>query len=79
MGKTPLIVKVGDELAAFATPPFILTRVGYMENERFFEGFSPETGAIFRRMESECQKTGNYYPEIENIITYRSARNNRAG
>ena len=48
-----LHVKIGDELSAPATPPFILTNVGYMEGETFYEGFSPETGTVFRRTGSE--------------------------
>ena len=74
-----LHVKIGDELSAIATLSFILTNVGYMEGETFFEGFSPETGAVFRRAEGECKKTGNYYPEIGKLITSRPVSLFRAG
>lgn len=74
-----LHVKIGDELSATATPPFILTNIGYMENERIFEGFSRETGAMFRRVEGECKKTGKHYPEIEKLIISRPVSLFQAG
>ncbi len=74
-----LHVKIGDELSAPATPPFILTNVGYMEGETFYEGFSPETGTVFRRTGGECKKTGKHYPEIEKLITSHPVSMFKAG
>lgn len=79
MSRLLLHVKIGDELSATATPLFILTNIGHAEGETFFEGFSPKTGAIFRKTESECRKTGKHYPEIEKLIASSPAGMSSAG